>query len=93
MWSKTIKRKYFSKLDILHAPLPKSIYSGYWKNIFKSSKYLKDTYFWIVGNGSRINVWYDKWIDNLIIADCVTDIPSPFQNLRVKDIINKNNNS
>lgn len=93
LWAKTIKGKYFSNTNILNAPKPKTYHSGSWKNIYKLSKYLKDCQFWIVGNGKKINFWYDKWIDNFTINDYVSDIPLHLKSLKVANIINKNTKS
>lgn len=49
------------------APKPKNHNSCYWKNIYLTSKYLNDVCFWVVGNGKKINVWANKWIDNFKI--------------------------
>lgn len=49
---------------------------------------IKEVSFWVLGNGRKINFWYDKWIDNLKIGDFVKIIPQDLQNLRVANLIN-----
>lgn len=53
LWSRTIRGKYFPQKNILNAPTPKSYNSRTWKNIFHVAQMLRDTCFWILGNGKK----------------------------------------
>lgn len=65
----------------------KNYHSANWKILYKISKLLKEYCHWIVGDGEEINVWEDKWIDNIVIKDYVLNIPSELTHLKVSDII------
>lgn len=32
-----------------------------WRSFFAVIDLIKDTYYWIVGNGANIRIWGDKW--------------------------------
>lgn len=86
-WAQLIKGKYFPKSSIMPASPPKNYHSANWKILCKISKLLKEYCHWIVGDGEEINVWEDKWIDNIVIKDYVLNIPSELTHLKVSDII------
>lgn len=71
LWSRTIRGKYFPKVNFNEIPYPKNYHSRYWKNIYKAMEKIKEVSFWVLGNGRKINFWCDKWIDNLKIGDFV----------------------
>lgn len=91
LWARLFKGKYYPKDTFINAPPPKSYHGALWKNIYKISKKIRDCCLWIVGDGKLINVWYDKWIDNIIIADYISSIPNELLNLKVYEIIDWNN--
>lgn len=88
LWSSVIKGQYYANKKFNNAPDPKNHHSSYWKNIHKTSHLINEACFWIVGNGKNINVWNNKWIENIKISEYVQNIPQHLINLKVFDIIN-----
>lgn len=65
LWAKTIKGKYFPNSNIWNLAEPKAYHSSSWKNIYKTTKILREACFWSLGDGKNINFWYDLWVDKL----------------------------
>lgn len=86
-----MKGKYFPHSDIYNILKPKPFHSIIWNNLYKKIKFLREASFWILGNGEHINVWKDKWIDNIIIEYYIEHIPPNLMNLKVRDLINWTN--
>lgn len=55
------KAKYFSRSDILEAPLGHGT-SLAWQRIWSAKSLLKEGLIWRVGTGENISVWSDKWV-------------------------------
>lgn len=87
LWSRTIRGKYFHNKSFEEANMPKNHHSVYWKNPGKTKQDIETNTFWIVGNGSLIQFWKDKWLGNFIIQEYVSNIPEDLQNITVSKLI------
>lgn len=62
--SKIMKAKYYASSSIQEAKLGnKSSFA--WRSILGSSELLKKGLFWRIGNGEKMRIWGDKWIQIL----------------------------
>jgi ribonuclease HI len=61
--------------------------SALWKAIAKSWPELEQHKCWSLGDGSKVNFWNDKWInENLRISDIVSNVPVDSHEWTVKDV-------
>jgi ribonuclease HI len=59
--ARVLKEKYYSGVPFLDSNLGKKP-SFAWRSIWQAKALLQKGLIWRVGNGSRINLWKDKWI-------------------------------
>jgi hypothetical protein len=86
LMANVLKAKYFPHDHFLkakqgHRP------SYAWQCILKASWILKKGCIWLVGNGSRINIWEDRWIHHQIGAKSWTPKHSNSNLQHVKDLL------
>ncbi|XP_042984755.1 uncharacterized mitochondrial protein AtMg00310-like [Carya illinoinensis] len=60
--SQIYKQKYFKGSSFLEAKLGSSP-SYIWRSIWKASELIKEGLRWRVGNGEKIKIWKDKWLN------------------------------
>ncbi|XP_062157888.1 uncharacterized protein LOC133865460 [Alnus glutinosa] len=58
---RVLKEKYYPGVDFLESNLGKKP-SYAWRSIWQAKALLQEGLIWRVGNGSRIDLWKDKWI-------------------------------
>jgi hypothetical protein len=63
--SRVLRAKYYPDGDILKAG-PKSGCSFTWKGILAGVSTFKRCYIWRVGNGEKVNIWTNPWIQSSI---------------------------
>jgi hypothetical protein len=88
--ARVLKEKYYPGLDFLESNLGKKP-SYAWRSIWQAKALLQEGLIWRVGNGSRIDLWNDKWIPATPhkILDPVRIISS---DAKVAEIINREAN-
>jgi hypothetical protein len=59
--ARVLKAKYYPNCDFLKAKQPHTT-SYSWQSIYKASWLLKKGCLWYIEDGSRINIWTDRWI-------------------------------
>ncbi|MCI28757.1 putative ribonuclease H protein [Trifolium medium] len=65
--------------------------SALWKAVVRSWPKLEENRCWSVGNGSNINFWSDKWInDSLRIIDTGSNVPVDTLEWKVQDVVSEN---
>jgi ribonuclease HI len=87
LWGDVMKGKYgrdgWTQGNVIAKPTD----SPLWKAIVKSWPHLEHHRCWSIGNGTKINFWNDKWIDeNIRIRDYVSNIPDAARGWKVHDI-------
>lgn len=87
LMSKVLKGKYFPRTDIFYAE-SKPRDSWLWKS-WNGAKYLlKEGYGWLVGCGSKINIWTDSWLNDEHNKKIISPKPSWCNFQIVKDLMN-----
>ena len=61
--ARVLRPKYYPDGDLLNAK-PKQGSSYTWQSVLDGLECSKQGYIWRVGDGSKINIWEDKWIPN-----------------------------
>lgn len=49
-----------------------------WKKIYRSSGFLFPYCDWVVGNGKKIDIWYDQWLQRAQIAPLFPNYSFPY---------------
>jgi hypothetical protein len=88
--ARVMRGKYFPNSDFLGSNLGKKA-SYAWRSIWQAKGLLQEGLLWRVGNGSRINLWDDRWIPDPPhnILDKVRALP---REATVADIISREAN-
>ncbi|XP_042939499.1 uncharacterized protein LOC122274529 [Carya illinoinensis] len=61
LMAKVLKQKYFSRVDFTEAQMG-SRPSFVWRSIKAGANLLKKGLMWRIGNGSKVNIWSDRWL-------------------------------
>lgn len=88
LWGTWCRRRYFSSNSIWSHKNPK-VGSCIWKKIRHLSPFIKIGSRWQLGNGCLINVWYDEWLENPIIANDLPHLQFPPE-IRLSSMLNGN---
>lgn len=63
LWAKVILNKYCASSRRRSRDLEKLPFSPNWKAINLGFPTFKKGIFWGIGNGTRVNVWLDNWVN------------------------------
>jgi hypothetical protein len=76
LWGQVLLGKYGRGREVKEGLVAHQADSNLWKTLVKLWPKLQEHVYWAVGNGSSINVWNDRWIEEGIrICDVVEHIP------------------
>ncbi|CAN1338290.1 Putative ribonuclease H protein At1g65750 [Linum perenne] len=84
--TKIFKARYFPKWDFLSAP-PGNGPSYVWQSIRRSQQVVHRGSRWRVGDGTKIRVWEDQWLQSDINLRITTDRDDTLQGLKVCDLL------
>lgn len=84
--SKVIKSKYLPSIDIFQAGRRPSD-SWFWKSWNGATNLLRECCRWQVGNGSRINIWENRWLKDDQIRKVSSIRPNTCMIHKVKDLL------
>ena len=88
LFSQVYKAKYFSRCNFVEAELgPRPSYG--WQNLVAAQGVVRRGMRWQVGNGTRINVWRDKWIPRPSSYKVLTPVRPNVENALVCELINR----
>ncbi|XP_028769922.1 uncharacterized protein LOC114727377 [Neltuma alba] len=87
MWVKVLKGVYYPNTPFMNAKIGHKA-SWLWSSILDGRNLLKENTFWKVGDGKRVNVWFDRWILEMKrrLADIV-NVPEEAKKWIVSDLI------
>ena len=71
LWAKVILKKYCSTLKARPRDLEKLPFSPNWKAIKLGFPIFAKRIYWGIGNGSRVRVWLDNWINGDSLRDMI----------------------
>lgn len=84
--TRLFKAKYFPRGDFLTAAVGHNP-SFTWRSIWNSQALLREGARWIIGDGSKINVWEEPWLRGGDQLGGSSDVALAFPGLRVQDLI------
>ncbi|PNY01940.1 ribonuclease H [Trifolium pratense] len=88
LWTQVLWGKYVRDGNATTELVVKLTDSNLWKTIADLWPILIEHEYWAVGNGSSINFWTDKWLDdNTRIGDLVSVIPEEARGWKVSDVV------
>ncbi|MCH84271.1 RNA-directed DNA polymerase (Reverse transcriptase), partial [Trifolium medium] len=88
LWTQVLWGKYGRDGNATTELVVKHTDSNLWKTIADLWPRLIEHEYWAVGNGSSINFWTDKWLDdNTRIGDLVSVIPEEARGWKVSDVV------
>ncbi|XP_057246695.1 uncharacterized protein LOC130589452 [Beta vulgaris subsp. vulgaris] len=86
-WVKLVHKKYV-KNSFLLSHKPSVLASWQWKRLMSLRPLFRKGLRWQVGNGIKINFWYDNWVFQHPIADLVSPVSGSFH-MTVSDFISQ----
>ena len=89
MWAHVLRNKYLKYGNLFdHAVKPG--HSSTWQGICRSFNRVEDGFWWNIGNGRKVSLWFDVWIGDVPLCLIVEHI-SPEELLwTMVDIVNAN---
>lgn len=72
LMAKTLKAKYFKRIDFIEAKLGSNP-SFVWRSIIWGRQLLHDGLRWRNGNGTQVPIYSRNWIQNAVVADLIKE--------------------
>ncbi|MCH88382.1 ribonuclease H, partial [Trifolium medium] len=89
LWGQVLLGKYGRGRNARDGVIAHQTDSVLWKAIVNLWPQLQQHVYWAVGDGQKINVWKDKWLDDKSrICDLIGSVPEDVQSWKLLDIIN-----
>jgi hypothetical protein len=89
--ARILSEKYFPHGKFLEANLGRRP-SYIWRSIWNSRKLLVEGLAWRVGDGSKINIWRDKWVPDLPRGFIQSPVRILAHDAKVCDLVDKDTN-
>ena len=87
LWTKVILNKYCYHLRVRSRDPEKLPSSSNWKAISLGFPIFKKGIAWGVGNGSKVSVWMDNWVNGNSLRSMIEGpLRQEEQNLRISDL-------
>lgn len=94
LWVQVLRGKYKARKELMPTVNFRHNPSPIWHRICKLWEKVYECSRWIIGNGSQIRVWDDKWLEGEgpLIDKVRKDIPDHLRNAKIKDTVDSNGN-
>lgn len=88
LWAKVLKSKYGRDGMTDNSLIVKNTDSFIWKALAKFWPMFSETEMWSINNGSIVNAWKGRWLDDkCILSEFAPNLPFHMQNFCVADLV------